>query len=526
MATVAPSSSVSEPTPETSRLPRPALAIIMIALLLTAFLEALDNLIVTPALPRIASSLQGFDRYTWVVTAYLLAATAVVPLAGKLSDQFGRKGFLLSGIVLFLLGSGLSGASQTMDQLIFFRALQGLGTGIGIGLVAAVVGDFFPPEQRANKQGLLAIVFGVSQLSGPTLGGWITDHGPLLSGFVTENTRWRWLFYLNLPVGLLALLVLAIFLPIHPSTQRVERTTRRPVMARIDWFGAVLLVGVTCSLLLGLSLGSALNVAWTSFPVVALLVASAFLSVLFLVVERKAAEPIIPPELFRKPLFAVDAGLSLVHGMILIGAFLPLSLFLQGVLALSPTSAGALLTALSVSLTLGAVLAGMSISLRKRYQVTAIMGAVIMTMGVFALTRMSASSSLLLIGLSLILVGLGAGSFFTIQMVVAQNAVPQSHLGVGTGVVRYLNQLGMTLGAALMGLVVNGALAGNAEASLPTTATARLQLSGVLQHSFWAVLVLSMIVLVTTFFLKDAPMPHQTSKATEQESREEPSSSQ
>lgn len=197
-----PSSLGSEHTSGTTRVPRLTLMSIMLALLLTAFLEALDNLIVTPALPRIASSLHGFDHYTWVVTAYLLAATAAIPLSGKLSDQFGRKGFLLSGIIVFLLGSGLAGASQTMNQLIIFRAIQGLGTGMGIGLVAAVVGDLFPPEQRASKQGLLGIVFGVSQLCGPTLGGWITDHGLLLSGLVTETTRWRWLFYLNLPIGL------------------------------------------------------------------------------------------------------------------------------------------------------------------------------------------------------------------------------------------------------------------------------------------------------------------------------------
>lgn len=470
--------------------PRPVLVSIMIALLLTAFLEALDNLIVTPALPRIVSSLHGFDQYTWVVTAYLLATTAVVPLAGKLSDQFGRKGFLLSGIVLFLLGSGLAGASQTMSQLILFRVTQGLGTGIGIGLVAAVIGDLFPPEQRASKQGLIGIVFGVSQLCGPTLGGWMTDHGPLLSGFVTETTRWRWLFYLNLPVGLLALIVLGIFLPARPTDQ----TTRRSALARIDWFGAILLVAATCSLLLGLSLGSGQGRAWTSWPVIVLLAASALFSALFLGIERKATEPVLPLALFRQPIFAVDTLQTLLQGMILIGIFIPLSLFLQGVLALSPTGTGALLTTLSVSLTLGAALAGISISLRKRYQLTAIVGAAIMTLGLLLLTLLAQHGNLLLLGLALVLIGLGAGSFFTIQMVAAQNAIPQTQLGVGTGVIRYLAQLGMTLGAALMGVVVNGA-----------SATTRPALSGVLQHGFWVVLLLSVLLLLSTFLLRDAP---------------------
>jgi MFS family permease len=377
--------------------------------------------------------------------------------------------------------------------------------------VAAVVGDLFPPEQRASKQGLLGIVFGISQLCGPTLGGWITDHGPLLSGFVTQATRWRWLFYLNLPVGLLALLILAIFLPTHLSARSMP-TTRHAAMARIDWPGAGLLVAATCSLLLGLSLGSTPIRGWASPAVIALLVASAVLCVLLLLVERKAVEPIMPLALFRKPIFAVDALQTLVQGMILIGVFIPLTLLLQGVLALSPTGTGALITALSISLTLEAALAGVSISRRKRYQLTAIVGAAIMTIGLFLLAGMAQPGSLLLVGLALVLVGLGAGSFFTIQIVAAQNAVPQTQLGIGTGVIRYLAQLGMTLGAALMGLVVNGALAGTTGASLPTTAPARLQLVGVLQHGFWVVLALSALLLLTTFLLKDAPGTQQSLK--------------
>src|SRR5438045_84556 len=183
-----------------SRLRGSALVSVMVALLLTLFLEALDSLILSAALPRITSTLQGLDRYTWVITAYLLASTAVVPVAGKLSDQFGRKGFLLIGTALFLLGSLLAGASQTMDQLILYRAIQGLGSGIGIALVFTEVGDLFPPEERASKQGMLGIVFGISNLLGPTLGGLITEHGPLLGNLVTETTRWRCIFYINLPI--------------------------------------------------------------------------------------------------------------------------------------------------------------------------------------------------------------------------------------------------------------------------------------------------------------------------------------
>ncbi|WP_165423073.1 MFS transporter [Ktedonosporobacter rubrisoli] len=491
--------SSSRPSPST-------LTIIMVALLLTAFLEALDNLIVTPALPRMASSLQGLDQYTWVVTAYLLAATATIPVAGKLSDQFGRKRFLLGGIILFLLGSGLAGISQTMEQLILFRALQGLGTGIGIGLVAIVVGDIFPPEQRASRQGLLGIVFGISQLCGPTIGGWLTDHGPLITGFVTENTRWRWLFYLNLPIGLIALLLLVIFLPSRFYVQQGESGGQQATSGRIDWIGAGLLVVATCSLLFGLSLES----GWTSPQVIVLLLAAGFFYILFLIAERKAVEPIIPLALFRQPVFAVNALLALVQGMILIGVFIPLTLFLQGILALSPTGTGALFTALSVSLSIGATLAGAAISRLKRYQLTAIVGSAIMTLGIFLLMCMGQESNLFLVGLALVLIGLGAGSFFAIQMVVAQNTILQSQLGVGTGVVRYLSQLGLTLGAALMGVVVNGAFAQHAQTSLQATASARLQLAGMLQNGFALVLILSVITLLATFFLKDMPAERTT----------------
>src|SRR5579863_2956458 len=229
-----PSETITQP-----RLRGFALVSVMIALMLTLLLEALDQAIVGTAMPRIVAQLHGLDRYSWVVTAYILASITMIPVVGKLSDQFGRKWFLLSGTLLFLLGSALAGASQSMDQLIAFRALQGLGAGIGMALVATVIGDLFPPEERAKWMSLFGIVYGVSSLVGPTVGGWLAEHGPLLGSLVTDATRWRWVFYINLPVGLIAVSALLIFLPTNLSRNASARVSRAS-LRRIDFLGAIL----------------------------------------------------------------------------------------------------------------------------------------------------------------------------------------------------------------------------------------------------------------------------------------------
>src|SRR6266853_2124956 len=215
------SPSTSQPAPQESgrRLHGVALISVITALMLTLLLEALDQTVVGTALPKIIGSLQGFDRYTWVVTAYILASTTMIPIVGKLSDQFGRKWFLIVGTAIFLLGSALSGASQTMNQFIAFRAVQGLGAGIGIALAFVVVADMFPPAERVRWQSLFGVVYGFSSLVGPTLGGWLTDHGPLVGAVVTETTRWRWVFYINIPIGIIALAALLICLPVNISAR-------------------------------------------------------------------------------------------------------------------------------------------------------------------------------------------------------------------------------------------------------------------------------------------------------------------
>jgi EmrB/QacA subfamily drug resistance transporter len=333
-------------------------------------------------MPRIASSLHGFDRYAWVVTAYLLASTTMIPLVGKLSDRFGRKGFLVLGTVLFLLGSLLSGALQTMDQLILFRALQGLGAGIGISLVVTVIGDIFPPQERAKWSGIVGGVYGISSLIGPTLGGWLTEHGPLLGNLVTAATRWRWVFYINLPVGVIALVALSIFLPPNISI-RTNRYRGWMAVRRIDFVGAVLAAAATICLLLGLTWGSDGSYAWTPLQVMSILAAACILYLCFFVTERFVAEPILPLNLLRNQVFTAGSLLSLLQGMILLGLVISLPFFLQGVLGVSATSSGLLMTPFTLSSVVGAMIAGGTIARTKRYQLITIIGMLILTIGAF-----------------------------------------------------------------------------------------------------------------------------------------------
>ncbi len=462
---------------ESNRLRGAALFSVLTALMLTLLLEALDQTIVGTALPRIIGSLQGFDRYTWVVTAYTLASTTMIPLVGKLSDQFGRKWFLIAGTSIFLVGSALSGASQTMNQLIAFRALQGLGAGIGIALVFTVVADIFPPAERARWQGIFGSVYGISNVIGPTLGGWLTDHGPLIGNLVINTTRWRWVFYINLPLGILALAALAIYLPTNLSVH-TNRLSGWAAIRRIDILGAILAASATICLLLGLTWGSNQIYDWNSLQVIGILMASAVLYTVFILTERFVAEPILPLNLFRNQVFAVAALLSLLQMMVLVGLVIYLPFFLQGVLGESATNAGEVITPLTVSTVVGATLAGMIMAARQRYRSITIIGALIMTIGVFLLTRMTISTGLLQAAIAMVIAGVGLGSFFSILTLAAQNSLPRARLGVGTGAVRYLGQLGSVLGVAIIGTVVNQTLASDLVTRLPANAAKQLTPQG------------------------------------------------
>lgn len=490
-----------------------ALFNVLAALLGILFLEALDNTIVGPALPHIIAQFQGLDRYSWVTTAYLLTSTTIIPLAGKFSDQFGRKGFLLGGASIFLLGSALTGAAQTMNQLIAFRALQGLGAGMGMTLVATIIGDLFPPEERAKWQTSVNIVYAIANLLGPMLGGWFTDHGPLLGPWITDTTRWRWIFYLNLPLGISAITTVLIFLP-ATIFERSQHLTGWAAVRRIDVTGALLCTLATTCLLVGLTWGSTQIDAWSTPQVVGILIAAGILALLFFLAEQRAVEPLLPLNFFRNQVFVADAALALLVYMILLGLAIYLPLFLQAVLGISATNTGVTITPFLLSITCGATLAGLLIAKRKRYQTIILVGTGIMTLGVFFLTQMSPSTTQLEAVLFMMITGLGLGSIFSVLYVAIQNVLLPTQLGVGSGVVRYLGQIGSTLGVALVGAVITQSLPSDLIKRLPETAL-RQTFATALQAGFITVLVLCGAALLAACFLKDVPMVQRASRAPE-----------
>ena len=459
------------------RLHGTALISVVTALMLTLLLEALDQTVVGTALPKIIGSLQGFDRYTWAITAYTLASTTMIPIVGKLSDQFGRKWFLIIGTAIFLLGSALSGTAQTMNQFIAFRALQGFGAGVGIALAFVLVADMFPPAERVKWQSLFGVVFGFASLVGPTLGGWLADHGPLAGTLVTDTTRWRWVFYINVPLGIVVLVALLIYLPANISARSSEYTGWAAVR-RIDFPGAILSAAATVCLLLGLTWGSNAIYDWNSPQVITILAAAVVLLGAFIVRERFALEPILPLDLFRNRVFAASALLSLLQLMVMVGLIVYLPLFLQGVLGVSATGAGAVITPLTVSSVIGAALAGGLIVALKRYQLLTILSGFIMTAGVFLLITMTPTTGLLEAAIFMVITGIGLGPFFSVLTIAAQNALPRTRLGIGTSAVRYLSQLGSVVGVAIVGTVVNNTLASDIAHRIPASTAERLTPAG------------------------------------------------
>jgi EmrB/QacA subfamily drug resistance transporter len=435
-----------------------ALASVLAGLMLTLLLSALDQTIVGTALPKIIADLQGADLYIWPTTAYLLASTTMIPIVGKLSDQFGRKWFLIAGIIVFLIGSALSGAAQTMYQLIAFRAFQGLGGGVLLSLVFTLVGDIFTPAERARWQGLFTAVFGLASVIGPAAGG-----------FITDNFTWHWIFYVNLPIGVLALTAILVWLPANISV-RTMSATGLAAFRRIDILGSLTAAGATICLLLGLTWGGNHTYDWSSPQVVGTLAGAAVLFLAFFVAERLAVEPILPLDLFRNQVFAVGALLALTIGMALLSVAIYLPLFVQGGLGQTATNSGVIATPLTLGLAISAAIVGQLIARVGRYQVFAIVGALILTGGVFLVTRMTLSTTLAEVTRNMIVIGLGLGMIQPVMTLAVQNAIPRTRLGVGTGAVTYLRSTGSTLGVAIVGAVEYSAYSTELAKRLPAAA--------------------------------------------------------
>ncbi len=426
-------------------LPRQALIGTIAGLMLAMLLASLDQTIVGTAMPRIVADLGGMEHYAWVVTAYLVSSTVVVPIAGKLSDLYGRKALYIIGVATFLVGSALCGASQDMLQLIVFRGLQGVGAGIMQAIGFIVIGDLFPPARRARAQGIFVSVFGISSIIGPSAGGFITDH-----------FTWRWVFYVNLPLGLLALTVLALSFP-----------SVRPVLQSrsIDYAGVGLLVLAVVPLLLALSLGGA-TLPWTSPVELGLFVSAAFFTVLFLWNETRAAEPILPLGLFSNRVFSVAVSVIFLTGVGMFGAILFVPLFIQGVIGATATTSGNVLTPMMFSFMAGSVAAGQLITRTGRYKPFGTAGLVLVVIGMLLLSSMSTDIGYLGAILYTAAVGVGIGATMPAYTIAVQNAVPYVRLGVATSAAQFFRAIGGAIGTALMGAILTNRLNAALQAEL------------------------------------------------------------
>jgi EmrB/QacA subfamily drug resistance transporter len=410
--------------------------LVFTGLVLVMLLAALDGTIVATALPTIVGDLGGLAHISWITSAYLLAQTAVTPLYGKLGDQFGRKRVLQFAVVLFLAGSALCGLAGSMTMLIAFRAVQGLGAGGLIVLTQATIGDVVPPRDRGRYQGIFGAVFGVSSVIGPLLGGLIVEH-----------VSWRWVFYVNLPVGIVALAVIAATLP---STS----TRGKPV---IDYLGAGLLAGGLSCIVLVTSLGGT-TWAWGSSTVVLTAAAGVLALIAFAWVETRAAEPVLPPALWRERVFSTAGVLSLIVGFALFGAVTFLPLYFQTVDAASPSASGLRLVPLMVGVLVTSIGSGQLISRMGRYKVFPIAGTITMAAGMFLLSRLGVRTSSATAALYLLVLGLGLGMTMQVLVLAVQNAVPYEVLGAATSGVTLMRGVGGSLGTAVFGSIFTNRL--------------------------------------------------------------------
>lgn len=418
--------------------PRRKLAILG-AILLTMFLASLDQTVVGTALPRIITDLNGANLYAWVVTAYLLTSTITVPIYGKFSDVFGRKLMLMIGVCLFLLGSWLSGASQNMNQLVAFRAVQGLGAGALFPIVMAIIADLYSPRERGRFQGLFGAVFGLSFIVGPFIGGWITDH-----------ISWHWVFYVNVPFGIASLFVLWTVLP---------GIGRRTASARdLDYLGIAVFTAGVVPLMVGLSNKGFVNSAgqlpnWTDLYVGGLIILGLVILVAFVFVEMRAREPIIPLDLFRGRDYSVSMAAVFVFGVAMFAAVLFMPRFYQTVRGISATASGYYIWPLLVGLMGGSIGSGLLISRLGRYKWLMVGGAVVMVIGGYLLTHLTADISDWTLWSYMLILGFGIGPSMAGFTVVVQNSVPISRLGVATSTLTFLRQIGASVGLAVAGTV-------------------------------------------------------------------------
>jgi len=426
---------------------------ILFAILLCLFLSALDQTIVGTALPTIVTDLSGNSLYIWVVTIYLLTSTISGPVYGKLSDQFGRKRLLMFGISLFLIGSALSGLSQTMEQLIIFRGIQGLGAGALFPISLAVIGDLFSPQERGKYQGLFGAVFGISALIGPALGG-----------FLTDNVSWHWIFFVNIPIGLVALFIIGRLLPAH---------IKSGVTQKIDYVGVAVFTFALVPILIGLT--NAQFHDWTDPFVGGLIALGLLIGVVFLFVERRAAEPIVPLDLFKIRTYWISILATFLASFGFFGAIIFLPRWYQIVAGSSATESGYQLLPLLAGLILASILSGQYVSRTGHYKWLTFIALFTVTGGLYLMTNLRADTPTPILYVWQFIAGLGIGPTLAVFTIIVQNAVPWQKLGVATSNLTFFRQVGGTVGLAIAGTVFARTL----ETQAPIQVGASLTAAGV-----------------------------------------------
>ncbi len=488
--------------------------VVITALMLAMLLAALDQTIVATALPRIASDLHGLSKLSWVATAYLLTSAISTPLYGKIGDLYGRKKIFQISIVIFLVGSALSGLSQTMNQLVLFRALQGIGAGGLISLVLAIIGDVVPPRQRGRYQGYFGAVFGVASVVGPLLGGFLADAHTLLG-----VAGWRWIFYINIPIGIVALMVIATRL--HLPIKRLEH--------KIDYSGASLLTVASAALIL-VSVWAGITYTWTSWQILTLFLVGVIFSVLFVFNERRAKEPIIPMNLFRGSIFTVSVIMSLLSGVIMFATILYIPEYQQIVRGYSPIKSGLMLFPMVLGLFVASLVSGRLITRLGHYKPYPIIGGVLLIIGLWLWSGLGLHTSEFTLGWWMVIIGLAIGLLMQVPTLAVQNSVPFEKMGAGTSTTTFARSIGSSFGGAVFGTILISRLnthihnllpqfKGSINASSFSGGTASLShlpiyiqdkvlraFVGAFHDLFIYAIPIAVLTLITAVLLKEAPL--------------------
>jgi EmrB/QacA subfamily drug resistance transporter len=440
--------------PSLRTLPKRQVAITFVGVMLAMFLGSLDQTVVGTAMPRIVADLGGFSQYTWITSAYIIASAVTIPIVGKLTDMYGRKMFYIAGLAIFVLASFGSGFSNSMNQLIILRGLQGIGAGIMMANAFTVIGDLFPPSERGKYQGYMSGVFGISAIIGPTLGG-----------FLTDSLSWHWVFFINIPLGLA---VIALFLRYFPNLKPEIRRHK------VDYFGLSFLILAILPLMLALSWGGA-QYPWGSAVIIGMFVFSGIMIALFLFIENRAAEPIIPLSLFKNRIVSISLIITLLTGMGMFGTITFVPLFFQGVLGATATTSGTFLMPMMLGVVFGSFIGGQILSRAGgHYRLQGFIGLTIMAIGIFLLSRMNAETSYGLAVANIVITGFGLGNTMPLYMISVQNAVPYEILGVATSSSAFFRSLGGAVGLAIFGSIMNNRFASEFAARLPDQLKAAL----------------------------------------------------